>query len=81
MQANLQMNQSNLSRQQKLRDAGVGAAQQFDQAAAQLRNNHANIQQMENQVKKIQLLAHRMRTSNSSHRDAKLANKINEYFI
>ncbi|CAN5334147.1 efflux RND transporter periplasmic adaptor subunit [soil metagenome] len=49
--ANLGMNQANLGRQQRLRDAGIGAAQQFDQAQAQLRNNTANVSQMENQVK------------------------------
>jgi membrane fusion protein, macrolide-specific efflux system len=49
--ANLAMNQANVLRQTKLRDAGVGSMAQFEQAQAQMRNNQANVQQFENQVK------------------------------
>ena len=49
--ANLAMNSANVTRQTKLRDAGVGSVAQFEQAQAQLRNNQANVQQFENQVK------------------------------
>jgi macrolide-specific efflux system membrane fusion protein len=49
--ANLAMNQANVSRQTKLRAAGVGSDAQFEQAQAQLKNNQANVQQFENQVR------------------------------
>lgn len=49
--ANLSMNQANVTRQTKLRDAGVGSVAQFEQAQAQLRNNQANVTQFENQVR------------------------------
>jgi macrolide-specific efflux system membrane fusion protein len=49
--ANLAMNQANVTRQTKLRDAGVGSVAQYEQAQAQMRNNQANVQQFENQVK------------------------------
>lgn len=52
--ANLAMNQSNVSRQTKLRAAGVGSDAQFEQAQAQLKNNQANVQQFENQVSTAQ---------------------------
>ncbi|HET9159827.1 MAG TPA: efflux RND transporter periplasmic adaptor subunit [Caulobacteraceae bacterium] len=51
VQANLAMNQANVIRQTKLRQAGVGSDAQFEQAQAQMKNNQANVQQFENQVK------------------------------
>jgi macrolide-specific efflux system membrane fusion protein len=49
--SNVAMNQSNLTRQTKLRAAGVGSDAQYEQAEAQLKNNKANVQQFENQVR------------------------------
>jgi macrolide-specific efflux system membrane fusion protein len=48
--ANVGMNQANLTRQTKLRAAGVGSDAQYEQAEAQLNGNKANVQQFENQV-------------------------------